>query len=103
MDKVNAYGLLNIPNTASLEQIRTSYRAKAFLHHPDRGGKVESFLAIQKAFEILSDAQRRLKEGAIIQFDKLPFRIQPSMSAATSVLFQNLDLLSEQIRKAHNR
>jgi trans-2-enoyl-CoA reductase len=40
-------------------RIRTAYKDKAMSSHPDRGGSPETWAAIQKAFDTLSDLQRR--------------------------------------------
>jgi len=56
------YALLGIPRTASLDQLRRAYREAALRLHPDRNvspGETELFLEIGRAFEILSDPQRR--------------------------------------------
>lgn len=53
------YGLLGIERSASQAEIKTAYRRQAAAHHPDKGGDVRQFLAIKKAYEILSDAEAR--------------------------------------------
>lgn len=95
---VNAYEILGLETTASEEQIRSAYRQKAHIYHPDKGGQVEHFVAIQKAYEILSNEKTREFIGRLPQFRRLPLRIQPSLSSATSQLFQNLNLLDEKIQ-----
>lgn len=58
---VNPYHVLDVPNTATLEEIKKRYRALALQYHPDRAGPSgsEKFKEIQAAYEILSDPGRR--------------------------------------------
>ena len=54
------YTILDVENDASQEDIKKAYRKKAQAHHPDKeGGDEELFKEIQKAYEILSDANKR--------------------------------------------
>ncbi|KAG6379727.1 hypothetical protein JVT61DRAFT_10261 [Boletus reticuloceps] len=56
------YAVLNLPNTASQNEIRERYRALSVIFHPDkqhdertRDTAASKFLDIQKAYEVLSD------------------------------------------------
>lgn len=98
IEMVNAYTILGVRVDASLEEIRTAYRNRALLFHPDRGGEAEHFLAIRKAFDILSDPKLREQLGDVHHFEQLPLRIQPSLSQATSILFENLNHLREKLK-----
>jgi DnaJ family protein A protein 2 len=53
------YEILKVPRTASIEEIRSSYKNLAKQHHPDKGGDKEKFQEIQTAYEILSDDNKR--------------------------------------------
>jgi curved DNA-binding protein CbpA len=56
------YALFEVPPTASAEEIRSSYRRLARLHHPDTSGSPESvalMAQINEAWEVLRDADRR--------------------------------------------
>ena len=55
----NYYDILGIPKTASIDEIKKNYRAKAKEFHPDKGGDAEKFQKIQKAYEVLSDEEKR--------------------------------------------
>ena len=56
----NLYEILDVPKDASESDIKKAYRKKAQSSHPDKeGGDEELFKAVQKAYEILSDANKR--------------------------------------------
>ncbi len=95
---VNAYEILGLTTEATIDEIRTAYRNKAQIYHPDKGGQAEHFVAIQKAYEILSNENTREFIGRLCQFDRLPLRIQPSLSDATAQLFQNINLLDKKLK-----
>jgi len=59
VDNTKFYNLLGVDKNASEDQIRKSFRKLAMSHHPDRGGDPEKFKEIQKAYEILSDKEKR--------------------------------------------
>lgn len=44
---------LGLERSASLQEIRSAYHKLATAHHPDRGGDVGRFNAIQNAYEVL--------------------------------------------------
>ena len=56
---MSLYNILGLNKDASLEQIKKAYRKLALIHHPDRGGNEEEFKNITKAYEILSDDEKR--------------------------------------------
>lgn len=56
---MNYYNILGIKSDASTEEIKKAYRNLAAKHHPDRGGDTAKFQEIQKAYEILSDPEKR--------------------------------------------
>lgn len=53
------YEVLKVKQNATTEQIRISYRALVKVAHPDAGGSTQHFLAIQSAYEVLSDPLKR--------------------------------------------
>jgi molecular chaperone DnaJ len=63
MDKRDYYEVLEVPKTATAEEIKKAYRKKAIQYHPDKnpGDKEaeEKFKEAAEAYEVLSDPQKR--------------------------------------------
>ena len=53
------YTILGIEPTANQIEIKKAYRKLAMENHPDRGGNAEKFKEISKAYEVLSDSEKR--------------------------------------------
>ena len=53
------YSILQVPRTASKDDIKKSYKKLALQHHPDRGGDEEKFKQISLAYETLIDDNKR--------------------------------------------
>ena len=59
------YGVLGVGRDASPDEIKKAYRAQAFKYHPDKNkgdeGAEEKFKQATEAFEVLSDAEKRVQ------------------------------------------
>lgn len=53
-----AYAVLNLPMTASKDEIKKAYRSLSFMYHPDHGGDVDKMKVLNIANELI---QRRAK------------------------------------------
>lgn len=53
------YAVLGVSKQATLEQIKKAYKKKSLEHHPDKGGDPQHFNAVSKAYETLSNPQKR--------------------------------------------
>lgn len=53
------YGVLGVARGATEAEIKAAYRALVKRHHPDAGGDDQRILAINAAWEVLGDADRR--------------------------------------------
>ena len=53
------YAVLGISPTATAAEIKAAYRALVKQHHPDAGGDAAAMLALNAAFEVLGDGERR--------------------------------------------
>lgn len=57
------YTALGLSSSASLADIKKAFRQKAAQYHPDRNSDTEAparFRAVQEAYEVLSDDDKRL-------------------------------------------
>ena len=59
VDTKKYYDLLGVSKTASQDEIKKAFRKLALKMHPDRGGDTEKFQELNKAYEVLSDAEKR--------------------------------------------
>ncbi|KAJ8602615.1 hypothetical protein CTAYLR_010195 [Chrysophaeum taylorii] len=59
MEEKSYYELLEVPRNATTNEIRQAFRRKALEQHPDRGGDPDVFQTINKAYDVLSDPERR--------------------------------------------
>ena len=53
------YELLGCAKDASDADIKKAFRKSAMTHHPDKGGDPEKFKEISKAYEVLSDPEKK--------------------------------------------
>lgn len=53
------YKTLGISKEATKDEIKKAFRELSKTHHPDKGGSEEEFKKIAKAYEVLSDPEKR--------------------------------------------
>jgi len=58
-DTTKFYKLLEVSKDASTAEIKKAYRKLAVKHHPDKGGDEATFKDITRAYEVLSDEDKR--------------------------------------------
>ena len=59
IDNNKFYELLDIEKNANEKDIKKAFRKKAMKYHPDKGGDEEMFKKIQKAYETLSNPEKK--------------------------------------------
>lgn len=59
VDNEKFYKLLGVEKGASQSDIKKAYRKLAMQHHPDKGGDEAKFKEMSKAYEVLSDDEKR--------------------------------------------
>lgn len=59
VDTQKFYDVLGITKNSSVADIKKAYRKLAIRHHPDKGGDPEMFKEISRAYEVLSDPEKR--------------------------------------------
>ena len=56
---VDHYRILGVPPTASTEEIKSAFYKLSKVYHPDVSGRMEEFMKIRQAWEVLGDAERK--------------------------------------------
>jgi DnaJ family protein A protein 2 len=58
-DSEKYYKLLDVSKQATDKEIKQAYKKLAMKHHPDRGGDEDTFKSISKAYEVLTNPEKR--------------------------------------------
>lgn len=88
------YKTLGVEKDAEKPDIKKAYRTKAKKVHPDHNGDAEKFGALKKAYDILSDDERRAKYDATGDMDeKTP---DNPLTAVVSVIGGMFNLLLQE-------
>eukprot|EP00397_Hematodinium_sp_SG-2012_P005789 GEMP01005813.1.p1 GENE.GEMP01005813.1~~GEMP01005813.1.p1 ORF type:complete len:500 (+),score=116.50 GEMP01005813.1:41-1540(+) len=61
VDNTKFYKVLEVSKNASSSEIKKAYRKMAMKHHPDKGGDQDLFKEIGRAYEVLSDPEKKQK------------------------------------------
>lgn len=63
MSDAQARKILDLPSNASEKDIKSAYKLKSLLTHPDKGGTSESFNQVQRAYEVLKGRSKEVSFG----------------------------------------
>jgi len=58
MPLADAYAVLGLPPTATLEQAKRNYKHLAAIFHPDKGGYTEAMVLLNRAYEQIMSQKR---------------------------------------------
>mmetsp|Transcript_48446 Transcript_48446/g.105377 ORF Transcript_48446/g.105377 Transcript_48446/m.105377 type:complete len:511 (-) Transcript_48446:202-1734(-) len=61
IDNTKFYKTLEVEKSAGESEIKKAYRKLAVKHHPDKGGDPEKFKEVTRAYEVLSDSEKRAR------------------------------------------
>lgn len=62
-DKISgAYQTLDLSMSEPLEIVTKQYRKLAAIHHPDKGGNRDNFIAIRQAYEVIKQSNKSVRD-----------------------------------------
>lgn len=100
---MNLYEVLGVAKDATPEQIKKAFRGKASRAHPDHGGSEERMAALNDAYAVLSDPERRKlydETGATQAGPTLRSRAEDAIARAlTAVIDAGADDLLTAVRE----
>ena len=89
MTHTHLYEVLGLAPGAAPREIRASYRKLAQRLHPDKGGDTGDFTALQLAYDVLSDPERRERydtTGSVVEPDRNAEMLQEFAQVVFTVL-----------------
>ena len=78
------YAVLGVARGATAAEIKTAYRALVKRHHPDAGGDDQRILALNAAWEVLGDDERRRRYDAGLASGSAPAQAAAPAGARAS-------------------
>lgn len=98
------YAALGVPKTASADEIKRAFRKLASQHHPDKGGDTAKFQAIQAAYAVLGDEQKRAEyDNPMSQFGGFSGGGHPQFNDIFAQMFGGGGFPGQQARRNHVR
>jgi len=59
MPLADAYAVMGLPQTATLEEVKRNYKHLAAIFHPDKGGYKEAMILLNNAYERICGEKKR--------------------------------------------
>lgn len=91
--KVNPYVLLGVPQNYTMEQLKTAYRKKALIAHPDKGGNPKLFDDLTKSYFSLLEKLKQKEDDK--QFMDLKSNSKDYLEKQRSENKQNVSISKE--------
>lgn len=92
---MSLYETLGVEKDASPDTIKKAFRKLAMKHHPDRGGDRATMQAVQLAYDVLMDADRRVRYDETGSTDSQPTTREKAAEALTQLVNQVIDLIDK--------
>lgn len=88
---MSLYDELGVPKDADKATIRRAYRKRAQKKHPDKGGSIEQFHAIQIAYDVLTDDDRRREYDATGEIGRASDARSDAISQIAAIMMQIIE------------
>jgi len=71
-NKVDNYKILGASRDDSLSEIKKAFKIKAKKYHPDKGGDIDTFIQVRKAYEeIIGEKKKELQSKISLNYNSL--------------------------------
>ena len=86
--KIDNYKILGASRDDSLSEIKKTFKIKAKKYHPDKGGNMDTFIQIRKAYEeIIEEKKKELQSKISLNYNNLIEKIYCVLS--NNSIFKN--------------
>jgi curved DNA-binding protein CbpA len=93
---MNHYDALGVPKNADEAAIKKAYKRKAREHHPDKGGDSRAMVAVNRAYETLSNKRKREYYDVSGEEEKLTTPEQQALQTIYQIMLSLAGQVEEQ-------
>lgn len=86
------YDNLGVSKEATPEEIKKAYRDQSKIHHPDKGGDAAEFRKVQRAYDLLSDSEKRSRYDRGEDMDSVESGVDPVVNILANLFTQVLQV-----------